>query len=266
MEDKIMANLTVRFFSESLQRPTTFKMFIPNDRRIFPRMEVPSEDEPMKTIFLLHGYTGDGESWVPEWLAEKYNIAVVCPSGENGFWLDGMATGHKFQTFLGEELVKYVRKTFGLAMVPELTYTMGLSMGGFGALHTALAYPETFGKCFAMSSALIVHGIAHMKEGESNPVANYAYYHECFGDLETVLESDNNPETLVKKLKAAGAKLPEIYMACGTEDFLIEPNREFHRFLEEQGVEHVYCESKGIHDMIFWSEYVQKFIEMVWGK
>ena len=259
-----MANFTVRYFSEALQRPTTFKMFIPNDRRVFPGMEVPAQ-EPMKTIFLLHGYTGDGENWIPEWLAEKYNIAVVTPSGENGFWLDGLSTGHKFATFVGVELVEYVRKTFRLALTPEYTYTMGMSMGGFGALHTALAYPETFGKCFALSSALLIHGIAHMKEGEENPVANYAYYHECFGDLETVEESDNNPEVLIRKRKAAGASIPDIYMACGTEDFLLEPNRAFHKFLEEEEIKHTYCESKGGHDMIFWAEYVQKFIEMVWG-
>lgn len=116
------------------------------------------------------------------------------PSVENSFYLDGISTGHQFQTFVGEELVDYVRRTFGLARSPADTYIMGMSMGGFGALHTALAYPETFGKAAALSSALIVHEIASMKPGESNPVANYEYYRECFGDLEHVEESDNNPE------------------------------------------------------------------------
>lgn len=255
-----MANLTIRYFSEVLQRPTTFKMVIPNDKRVFPGMEDSAKSRPMKVIFLLHGYTGDGENWIPEWLCEKYNFAVVAPSGENGFWLDGLSTGHKFASFLGVELVDYVRKTFHLAEKCEDTYVMGMSMGGFGALHTALAFPETFSKAFALSSALIVHGIAHMKEGDENPVANYAYYHECFGDLETVEESDNNPEVLVKKLQAAGKKIPDIYMCCGTEDFLLEPNRAFHQFLEEQKVSHVYRESKGFHDMVFWNEYAEKFI------
>lgn len=258
-----MANLTVRYFSEALHRSTTFKMFIPNDRRIFPGMEPPREGI-MYTIFLLHGYTGDGENWIPEWLAEKYNIAVVCPSGENGFWLNGQSTGHSFQTFVGEELVEYVRKTFGLAKDKENTGIMGLSMGGFGALHTSLAYPETFGRCFALSSALIVHEVAGMRDNIGNNMGNYAYYRECFGEPEQLLESENNPETLVKNLKAAGKALPEIYMACGTEDFLLETNRAFHQFLVDEKVEHVYCESAGNHNMEFWSEYVQKFIEMVW--
>ena len=41
-------------------------------------------------------------------------------------------------------------------------------------------------KFVGLSSALIVHEIAHMQPGGSNPVANYAYYRACFGDLETV--------------------------------------------------------------------------------
>ena len=52
-------------------------------------------------------------------------------------------------------------------------------------------------------------------------------------------------------------------MACGTEDFLLEPNRAFHKFLEEQNVKHTYCESSGIHDMKFWQEYAEKFIPLM---
>ena len=137
---------------------------------------------------------------------------------------------------------------------------MGLSMGGFGAIHTALAYPETFGTCAALSSALIHHEVANMKEGSGNSVANYDYYRLCFGEPSKLLESDNNPETLVRKIKASGGKMPKIFMACGTEDFLLEPNRRFHEFLESEGIEHVYEESEGIHDMVFWSKYSSIFM------
>ena len=53
-------------------------------------------------------------------------------------------------------------RTFGLQISAENTGIMGLSMGGFGAIHTALAYPDRFGKIGAMSSALIVHEVAGM--------------------------------------------------------------------------------------------------------
>lgn len=258
-----MANFNIELYSNCLHRSTSFKMVIPNDPRTdsFPPMEKTDlQKRPMKTLFVLHGYTGKGDNWIPEYLSEKYNFAIVCPSGENGFWLNGLSTGHAFQSFVGEELIDYVRRTFGLAKNREDTYIIGMSMGGFGALHTALAYPEVFSKTAPLSSALIHHEVANMKPGESNPVANYDYYRECFGEPAKLLESDNNPETLVKKIIAEGKKMPEIFMACGTEDFLIEPNRAMHKFLEEQGVKHTYWEDSGQHDMEFWSKCVQKFI------
>ncbi len=261
-----MAYYHIKFYSNSLKRTTSFEMFLPNDiREDIPREKSEYSRRKMKTLFLLHGYTGCAENWVPQYLAEKYNFAIVMPNGENGFWLDGLSTGHQYCTFLGVELVNYLRKTFGLAMNADETYIMGMSMGGFGALHTALYYPDRFGRLAALSSALIVHEIAHMKEGGGNPVANYAYYHECFGDLETVEESDNNPETLVKRLKENGQKIPAIYMSCGTEDFLLENNRELHAFLDSIHVEHIYLESAGNHDMTFWSEYAVKFVEMMFA-
>lgn len=242
-------------------------MFIPNDMRDdMHREETAYSKRRMKTLFLLHGYTGAAYNWVPEYLAEKYNFAIVMPNGENSFWLDGLSTGRKFCTFVGEELVGYVRKTFGLAMDAQETYIMGFSMGGFGALHTAFAYPENFGKVGALSSALIVHEIAHMKEGGDNGVANYDYYHECFGDFGVVEESSNNPETLIKRLLEDKKDISEIHMCCGTEDFLVEKNRDFYAFLDNMGVEHTYYESSGNHDGGFWNEYACRFVKLMYAE
>lgn len=258
-----MSQINIRFFSYSLNRYTDFKMYIPDDKRTYGGVY---DKDGMTTLFILHGYTQDGTNWIPDYIAEKYNLAVVIPNGENSFWLDGLSTGHKYCTYVGNELVNYVRNTFGLAANPDNTAIMGCSMGGFGALHTALAYPETFGKVCALSSALIIHEIAGMKSGENNGVANYDYYHECFGNLDEVIASDNNPETLVKRLFEQNKKIPQIYMACGTEDFLLENNRQFHEFLDANNIPHTYFESTGSHDMTFWSEYVVKFTDMMFDK
>ena len=255
-----MAYFRIDFYSNALCRETSFEMLIPNDYRGEP----PAEEKPMRTLFLLHGYTGRAGNYIPYEMPAKYNFAIVMPSAENSFYLNGLSTGHAFQTFVGEELVDYVRRTFRLALSPEGTCIAGLSMGGFGALHTGLAYPKTFSKIGAMSSALIVHEVAGMKPGGGNAVANYDYYRECFGEPSLLEESDNNPETLVRKLKAAGEKIPDIYMACGTEDFLIENNRQMHRFLQDEGVPHEYHEAPGIHDMVFWAEHIQHIVRWMY--
>ena len=45
-----------------------------------------------------------------------------------------------------------------------------------------------------------------------------------------------------------------------SEDFLLEHNREFKRFLDDNAVPHVYYESPGGHDYDFWNQYVEKAI------
>lgn len=256
-----MAYYRIEYHSSALCRDTSFEMLIPND----PSAEERRAQRPLRTLFLLHGYSGKAGNWVPNGLAEQYGFAIVMPTAENSFYLNGLSTGHAFQTLVGEELPDYVRKTFGLAQGAEDTCIAGLSMGGFGALHTGLAYPERFGKIGALSSALIVHGITGMKPGEDNGVANYAYYRECFGDLDKVEESENNPETLVRQLKAAGKKIPDIYMCCGTEDFLLENNREMHAFLQKEKVEHTYVEGPGQHDMAFWTEHIARIVQWMFA-
>ena len=78
-----MAYFRIEYYSKALCRETSFEVLIPND----PRNDAPQmpEEKPMKTLFLLHGYTGKAGNYVPYELPEKYNFAIVMPSAENSF-------------------------------------------------------------------------------------------------------------------------------------------------------------------------------------
>lgn len=257
-----MALANVEFFSNSLCRCVTFKAIIPTDA---DGRDNPNFNRPMKTLVLLHGYCGMCSDWI--WnsqimdIANRYNICVLLPSGENSFYLDGKATGRKYATFVGEELLSFARKTFGLSDRREDTFVGGFSMGGFGAIHLALQFNRTFSRLFAFSSALLVHGIKDMKPGSDNGVANYEYYELMFGELDKLEESDNNPEALVQKLVQRGEAIPKMYMACGTEDHLIHSNRRLSEFFKEQGVQVVFKESAGQHNYVFWNEYLEPAVK-----
>lgn len=260
-----MALFQVDFYSKALSRVMNFNVLIPND--VIPEMLNGNQcyEREMKTLFLLHGYSGSSKDWLlgssVQDLAGKYNLAIVMPSGDNSFYLDAKGTGKKYGKYVGEELVDYVRKTFGLSDKREDTLIGGLSMGGFGAIHTGLAYPDTFGKIIALSSALIVHKIKNMAEGFKDGIADYDYYTSVFGDLSKLETSPNNPECLIQKLKETGQLIPSIYMACGSEDFLIENNRAFHSFLKKENIEVTYVEAPGVHDWNFWNRYLEPGIK-----
>ncbi len=257
-----MAYIKMEHFSDCLRRTVSFRLLLPND---VDGKDNPHYDRPMKTLYLLHGYCGRSTDWI--WnsavsnIANRYNICIVLPDGENSFYLDGAATGRKYATFIGEELPAYISRTFHLSSKKEDVFVGGFSMGGFGAIHTALRYEETFGKLFAFSSALINYEIEKMQPGYDNGVANYEYYSLMFGEPEKLRTSENNPEELIKRLLSDKKSIPGIYMACGTEDFLLQRNREFHTFLQEQKVEHTYVESTGCHDFEFWNRYLEPAVK-----
>ena len=171
-----MAVLTMEFYSASLCRAVTFRAILPND--VPPQMRCsPHWGRPAKTLYLLHGYSGTSSDWMLNApmaeLAVKYNLNIIFPAGENGFYLDGVQTGRKYGTYVGQELVDYTRSVLGLSDRKEDTFIGGLSMGGFGAVHTALAWPETFAKAFTLSGALIIHNLKKLHPGEEDAVANY---------------------------------------------------------------------------------------------
>lgn len=259
-----MAFSQFEFFSESLRRVVSFNILLPNDSPLEFIKDNENYERGVKTLFLLHGYSGNNRDWILESkineFAIKYNIAVIFPNGDNSFYLDGKGMGSKYGTYVGEELVNYTRRVFGLSNKKEDTYIGGFSMGGFGAIHTALKYNETFSKAFALSSALIINEIKNKDENFSTPIADYYYYESTFGNLNELENSENNPEELIRRLKSENKLIPSIFMACGKEDFLIEPNRAFHKFLVDNDVNVYYQEDDGNHNWEFWSKYLEPSI------
>jgi len=245
-------------------RTVTISAIVPVDKLVLPGMSA-REKKPFKTLYLLHGIFGNYTDWlsgtrIQSW-AEERDLAVIMPSGENAFYVDNNIPGGKYGEFIGRELVEFTRNLFPLSRKREDTFIAGLSMGGYGALRNGLKYNEVFGALAGLSCAFILEGAPTSREDAPFPFARKSYLQSVFGDLDTVLESDKNPKWIVKMLKERNSPIPLIYLCCGTEDNLICASRDFHNFLSETGVEHVYEEGPGIHDWIFWDTYIKKVLD-----
>ena len=258
-----MAFIQVNFFSKALKRLAPFNALVPIDTFEIPGQEK-IERGPMKSIYLLHGYSGNHMDWALgskiQELSLIHNVAIFMPSGENNFYLDDADMGALYSEYVGNELVEFTRKMFPISKKREDTFIGGLSMGGYGAIRNGLKYSHNFSRIIALSSALITHNIATIPEDYKDEIADYKYYRRVFGNLKELLGSDKDPEALIIKLKKENAAIPKIYMACGTEDFLLKENRNYEKFLTSQEVEHTYVEGPGIHDWKFWNEYIEKAI------
>lgn len=76
-----------------------------SDEKGWDRRPYPPERPPFKTLYLLHGITGNHADWISEsrirsWAAAR-NLAVVMPSGYNAFYLDQPESHNFYGRFVG---------------------------------------------------------------------------------------------------------------------------------------------------------------------
>lgn len=263
-----MAVKRIDFFSDCLRRRVEYHVALPDDCAA-DTPEAAEKRKQLKILVFLHGYCEMGIDFLEktdiEQLAGKYGLCVILPNGENSFYLDGKATGRQYGTYVGKEIPNHARTVLGLTDRREDTFIGGTSMGGFGAIHTGLYFPECYAGIFGMSSALIMDLVASGEVGMAHGIANQEYYDLMFGPGEELLTSTNDPRELLRRLKAEGREIPRIYMACGTSDFMIEQSRAFHRFLTELEVAHLYEEAEGAHNFEFWKPQMEYGIRGVLG-
>ena len=136
-------------------------------------------------------------------------------------------------------------------------------MGGYGAMINGLRYYDTFSKIISLSGAYIELKIADKGEFIPDEVSDEEYQCRVFKDPKKLRYSDMDPRYCMEVLKNSGKKLPDIYFACGEDDFLIEPNRKLHTFMKENGIEHYYEEGEGIHDWVYWKKHLESSIKRV---
>ena len=218
-------------------------------------------------LILLHGLTGTDTDWlyggVAQEMAIQYNLNIFMPTTGNSFYLDKGYRGRNHCEFIAEELPGYIGKTFGIKMERQNTMIGGLSMGGYGSIHTSLNYPDRFCACIALSSALVVRDIAGGPDGEVAGVLPQEMRLELFGDPAQMLDSELNAEYQFRKAKEAGCQIPFIYFSVGTGDALLASNRRFRDFLEAEGADFFYEEGPGKHNWQFWNKYIDRGLSTV---
>lgn len=267
----LMALVKVDFLSTSLMRTVTINAVVPADWASIDSLgyarSVPRDQQrPFKTLYLLHGVYGNYTDWVTrtriQSLAEARNLAVIMPSGENGFYND-RADGARFGEFIGHELVEFTRKLFRLSCERKDTFIGGLSMGGYGAIVNALRHPETFNNVVALSSGLSLNSKRVLESTYDAPgiLGNRGFYESVYGPLDAVRGSQNDYDALAERVGASDGPRPSFYMACGEDDDLLEPNRAYRDKLIDEGFEVDYHEGPGAHNWKFWDTWIERSLD-----
>ena len=238
-----MAHLVVDYYADALGVQTRMHVLLP---------QRPAAGKA-KTLYLLHGMSDDEGTWMRRTSIERYaeekGLAVVMPDGGLGWYTD-MYRGLAWFKFISGELPALCRRFFPiLSDKREDTYIGGNSMGGYGALKCALRAPRTFSRVISLSGALDAADTAI-----NNTVpATRRYWEDVFGPAEDVSGSENDLFAAATALTDPALR-PQIYMWCGTEDFLYAQNIRMRDHLRALGYDLTYEESPGDHQWRHWDK------------
>ncbi len=249
-----MARISINFESEQLKRPINIEVIVPSDHMVLKDMPLPEYNKPFRTLYLLEGVTGNATGPInyskimP--LAEDYNLAVVCVAGENKWWSEMTAMNENFAEMVTTDVVNFTRRIFNLSDKREDTYLGGFSMGGYGAFVNGFRHPELFSKLFSLDAALNKPAIIGSVNELSWDMYFRSHYEAMFNmkNIEDYAGSNNDYEYLAEKVsKETPGLMPEIFMACGVEDGLIDGNRDLRDLLKKLGYTVTWLEVPGNH-------------------
>jgi S-formylglutathione hydrolase FrmB len=247
-----MAVMDVTLYSDALGFNTHVRIIFPQDIK---------KNEKLRVLYLLHGYMGDYTDWSRFTSIERYNwpyrFVIVMPSIHNSYYTDAKF-GLNFFTFVAKELPSFIQSYLPVSMKREDTFVAGLSMGGYGALKIALTYPDRYAKAASLSGALDIDDIQSYSKGTPRE----PWFLAIFGE-NSARNTGNDLNYLVKDALDKKKILPDLFIGCGTEDFLYQINLDFKAFLDQHHVSYTYHESKGDHSWAFWDEYIQKVLAWI---
>ena len=245
---------------KSLQRRTSISVILPSDNIHFLNDAEEIVPQPYKTLYLLHGLYGSDDIFLANTSIQKFaednGIAIVIPCGDNSFYVDNEKAHAYYGEYVGQELLDITRNIFPLSDKREDTFIAGFSMGGYGAIRNGLKYSQNFSKIGMISAALITEDIVNFVS-DDNVLRSRDFYESVFGNLDEIKDSDKNPKYLIENTD----DVPDIFMACGLNDFLHERNVDFYEFLKSKNIDAEFVEAPGEHTWEFCDEYIKECIK-----
>jgi enterochelin esterase-like enzyme len=225
-----------------------------NDQRDFyvytPPGYDPSAKKTYPVLYLLHGYSDDASGWTAVGRAnvildnliaqgKAKPMIVVMPLGYGTMEVIRVGWGgisnhpevreesfRKFRDALLTEVMPKVEGEYRVTTDRNSRAIAGLSMGGAESLRTGLNGLDKFAWIGAFSAG-------------------------------------GMPDEFEKVFPGLDAKANQqirlLWIACGTEDRLITPNRNLRDWLKTKGVQHVDIETPGMHTWMVWRRNLAEF-------
>jgi enterochelin esterase family protein len=207
------------------------------------------------TLYLLHGFSDDASGWtavghanvildnlIAQGKAKPMLVVMTLGYGAPEFVTRGFGVFRdvalrqknydRYREALLTEVMPQIEAAYHAARDRESRAIAGLSMGGSESLLVGLNTLDRFAWVGAFSSG----GLPEE-------------FDAAFPGLDA----------------KAGAKLRLLWIACGTDDGLIDINRKLHAWLEAKGVKHTMTETPGAHTWMVWRRNLAALTPLLFG-
>jgi enterochelin esterase-like enzyme len=206
-----------------------------------------SKDKKYPVLYLLHGIGGDETEWqrfaTPDVLLDNLiadgkavPMIIVMPNGraQKNDRAEGnvMAAAPAFALFehdLLNDVIPAIEKRYAVDSSRTSRAIAGLSMGGGQTFNFGLTHLDKFAWIGAFSAA-------------PNSMA---------------------PEALIPDVAKAKSQIELLWISCGNQDGLIRISQNFHAYLKETNVPHIWHVDDHAHDFQHWKKALYQFSQLI---
>jgi len=249
--------------SSLLGREVRFCALLPASYDAHPARRFP-------VLYWLHGLGQDEQALVDSggWTlvtdlrqhGELGDFILLTPDAGQSFYLNSRDGRNRYEDFFIREFVPAMERRFRIEGGRATRGISGVSMGGFGALHFGLKYPQLFGSVSAHSAALMQEPPAALTSG-----ARLGFLEDVFGwPIDRAYWERHSVFALARQMPKGGEW--KIYFDCGNEDDYAfdEGNRALDRLLTARGIPHEFHLYPGRHGWGYFAKHMPASLEFHW--
>ena len=239
-----------------------------------PSYDSPSaRNEQYPVLYFLHGL-GENEQtlfktggWnLIEDLRQQHQIGdflIATPDAQATFYVNSADGKVRYSDFFLREFMPYIEGKYRIRHERRARGISGISMGGYGALRFALAYPQIFSSVSAQSAALMTESPQELTAAMRTGTALDRLLGQVFGNpIDAAHWQENNPLVLARKNRLAISSLA-IYFNCGRDDEydFEEGAQALDRQLRAEGIVHQFHLYPGDHSAAYFLSHLGEVIQ-----
>jgi len=213
-----------------------------------------SRDRKLSVVYLLHGGGGGFRDWSNYSDVARFaesGLLLVMPEGGSSYYTNAVDPPQdRYEDYIAHDLIADVESRFPAARGRANRAMIGVSMGGFGAVKIGLRHPDLFVFVGGISSAIDVP----RRTFTIRRLHQSGHYNQIFGPSDSQTRRDNDPFVLIRTANPETA--PYFFLACGEQESLLPPNREFAALLAQRHFKYEFHAAPGGHDWNQWNSWL----------